>query len=110
MLEAYLIKVPFNASSVKVLNVHTRSIRCFYCVKDVDKGYSLEMSIRARNQVSKAKSNISRALKSKMSRNELNKGNKYWDKFGYNIPNNFSGEFLLDRKQGNTLWSDAIAK
>ena len=68
------------------------------------------MARMARNQVLKVKSKMPRSLKEKVSRNYRNKVNKYLDKFGYNIPNNFSGEFLLDRKQGNTLWADAIAK
>ena len=45
-----------------------------------------------------------------MSRNDRNKVNKYRDKFGYKIPNNFREVLLLDKKNGNTLWSDAIYK
>ena len=45
-----------------------------------------------------------------MSRNECNKGNKDWEKFGYKIPNNSSEVFLLDKNNGNTLWSEAIVK
>ena len=51
-----------------------------------------------------------RYLKENMSRNEHNKGNKDWEKFGYKIPNNSSEVLLLDKNNGNTLWSEAIVK
>ena len=43
-----------------------------------------------------------------MSRNEHNKVNKYREKFGYNITNNSRKALILDKKNGNILWSDAI--
>ena len=66
------------------------------------------MVSRERKQLLKAKSRVPRTLKVKMSRNYLNKVNKDWEKFGYIIPNNSSEAILLDKKNGNTLWSDAI--
>ena len=45
-----------------------------------------------------------------MSRNERNKVKKYREKFGYNIPNNYREALISDKKNGNTLWSDAISK
>ena len=45
-----------------------------------------------------------------MWRNERKKVNKDWEKIGYNITNNFWEALLLDKKSGNTLWYDAIAK
>ena len=51
-----------------------------------------------------------RALKSKMSRNERNKVNGDREKFGYKIPNITREALLLDKKNGNILCNDAIAK
>ena len=51
-----------------------------------------------------------RDLKAKMSRNERNKGKKDWEKFGYKIPNNYREALLLDKKNGNNLWAETIAK
>ena len=45
-----------------------------------------------------------------MSRNERNKGKKGREEFGYKITNNYRGELLLDKKNGNTLWDYAISK
>ena len=51
-----------------------------------------------------------RSLKAKMSRNECNKVKEDREKFGYKITNNSRESLLLDKKNGNTLWYDAIAK
>ena len=51
-----------------------------------------------------------RDLKTKMPRNERNKGKKDWEKFGYKIPNNSREALLLDKKNGNNLWTYTIAK
>ena len=56
------------------------------------------------------KSKIPRSLKTKMSINDCNKVRKDWEKFGYNITNNYREAILLARKYGNTLWADVIAK
>ena len=53
---------------------------------------------------------MSRALKSKVSRNERKKVNKDHNKFGYKIPKNSMEALLLDKKNGNILWFDAISK
>ena len=68
------------------------------------------MARMARNQVLKVKSKMPRSLKEKVSRNYRNKVNKYLDKFGYNIPNNSRELLLLDKKNVNTLWADAISE
>ena len=56
------------------------------------------------------KSKIPRALQEIISRNERNKGKNDQDKFGYKITKNSREEILLYKKNGNTLWDDAIAK
>ena len=66
--------------------------------------------MRERKQALKSKSNIPRALKTKMSRNDRNKVKKDQEKFGYNIPNNSRELLLLDKKNVNTLWADAISE
>ena len=110
VLEASRRKVHFNAWAVKVLKGHIRAIRCLYCVKDIGRGYRLEIDRREKNQALEAKSNTPRSLKAKISRNEHNKVNKDREKFGYKIPNNSREALLLDSKNGKTLWADAIAK
>ena len=50
-----------------------------------------------------------RDLKEKMSINEPNKVKKYQEKFGYKIPKNSREAILLDKKNWNTLWYDAIS-
>ena len=55
VVEASRRKGPFNAWAVKVLKDHTRDIILFYCVKDIGRGYRLEMDIRERNQAIGAK-------------------------------------------------------
>ena len=55
MAEEYRRKGTFNAWAVKVLKGHTRAIRRLYRVKDIDRGYRLEMDKRERKQALKAK-------------------------------------------------------
>ena len=64
----------------------------------------------SRKQSLKDKSRNPISLKEKMSRNDIIKGKKDWEKFEYNISNNFREALLLDKKNGNSLWSDAISK
>ena len=68
------------------------------------------MARRSSKQALEAISKIPRSIKAKISRNERNKVKKDWEKFGYNIPNNSRKALLLDKKNGNTLWYDAISK
>ena len=110
VVEASRRNFHFNARVVKVLKVHTKAIRHLYHVEDIDKVYRLEIDRKERNQALKTKSNIPIDLKSKMSINERNKVKKYQEKFGYDIPKTFRETLLLDRKNGKTLWSYAIAK
>ena len=110
MVNASSRKSPFDTCAVKVLKGHTRDIRSLHHVKDIYRGYRLEMDRRAMKQAFKEKPKISRALKSKMPRNDHNKGKKYREKFGYKITNNSRKELLLDKNNGNTLWSEAIVK
>ena len=105
MIETCRRKGTFNAWVVKVLKGHTRAIRHFYYIKDIDRGYRLEMARREKNQALKYTSNMPRELEAKMSINERKKGNNDWEKFRYKITNN-SREALL----WNTLWYEAIAK
>ena len=51
-----------------------------------------------------------RALKAKMSINKRNKVKKDRENFGYKIPQNYTEALLLDKKNGNTLWDDSVAK
>ena len=48
MVEASRRKLPFNAWEVRVLKDHTISIRRLYHVKDIDKGYRLEIDRRGK--------------------------------------------------------------
>ena len=50
MVGASRRKGTFNAWEVKVPKGHTGSTRRVYHVKDVDRGYGIEISRRARNQ------------------------------------------------------------
>ena len=69
MVEASRIKAPFAAWVVKVKKGHTKAIRRFYRVRDIDRGYKLEITRRSNKQVLKAKSNIPRYLKKMITRN-----------------------------------------
>ena len=51
----------------------------------------------------KDKSKITISPKANISRNESNKGNNYWEKYGYNISNDSREALLLDNNNGNTL-------
>ena len=110
MVESSRIKGLFNAWAVKVLKGYTRAIGNLYHVRDVDRGYRLEMDRRYIKQVLEAKSNMPRSLKANMSRNDCKKVKNDWEKLGYNITNNSREALLLDKRNGNTLWDDAIAK
>ena len=66
MVEESRRKVPFNTWEIKVLKGHTISIRHLYRVKDIDKGYRLEIARRSRKQALKSKSNMPRSLKANM--------------------------------------------
>ena len=57
-----------------------------------------------------SKSKMPRALKAKMSINKRNKVKKDRENFGYKIPQNYTEALLLDKKNGNTLWDDSVAK
>ena len=70
VLEVYSRKGPFNAWSVKVIKGHTIAIRNLYYVKDIGRGYRLEMTRRTKKQVLKVKSKIMRSLKANISINE----------------------------------------
>ena len=76
--EASMRNVPFNAWADKVIKGHTRDIRLLYRVKGIGRGYRLEMDGRYRKQELESKKYIPRALKSKMTRNNHNKGKKDW--------------------------------
>ena len=58
----------------------------------------------------KAKLNMPRDLKSNLSIKKRNKVNREWEKFGCKIPKNSREALLLDKKNGNTFWADAIVK
>ena len=73
VVEASRRKGPFNAWAIKVLKGHIITIRCLYHVKEVVRGYSLEMNIRSNKKSFEGKSKMQRTLKAKMSRNKCNK-------------------------------------
>ena len=54
-IEASSRKATFNDWAVKVIKVHTGAIRCLYHVKDIDRGYRMEMDRREHNQALKDK-------------------------------------------------------
>ena len=103
MLEASRRKGLSNAWVVKFLKGHTRAIKILYRVNEIDRVYMLKIYRREGNQSLKAKSNIPRYLKVKMSRNYHNKINKNVEKIGYKIPNNSREVLILDKNNRNTL-------
>ena len=74
---------------------HTRAIRRLYCVRDIDRGYRLEMARRDKKQKFEAKSKITRTLNEKTPINKYNKVKKDREMFGYKIYNNNREALLL---------------
>ena len=56
-------------------------------MKEIDQGYKILATIRARNYASEAKSKILRVLKTELSRNQLNKKINIFEKFYIKVPN-----------------------
>ena len=63
-----------------------------------------------RKNVSEAKSKVPRAIKTKLSLNQLNNNIKFSEKFGINVPNSTIEVLTMNRNNNNTLWVDAITK
>ena len=67
-------------------------------------------TVRARKNVSEAKSKIPRALKTKLSRYQLNKKVKVRETFHIKVTNSTREALIMDRMENNTFLVDAITK
>ena len=65
---------------------------------------------RASNNASETKSNMTRALNTKLSNNQHNKKIKVRDKFGIKVSNSTREVLMMDRMNNNNLWVDDITE
>ena len=101
--EASTWKGIYNAWYTKLLNIHTRYVENLYTMKEIEQGYMILATERARNNASEAKSNIKRVLNIKLPCNKRNNKIKVLEKFGIKVPNSTIEAIMMDIMNDNTL-------
>jgi len=106
----------FNVWATKVLKANARAIRRLYRIKEVDKAFRIggtKVSRRnrqlMRGEVLDTK-DCQKEIKRKLSRNARNQKKKIREKFGIKISRNTREALLLDKKNGDSKWAEAICK
>ena len=79
-------------------------------MNEIDQGYIIVEIWRARKNASEAKSNMPRAFRTKIYRNQRNKKIKVYEKLGINIINSTREALIMDRMNNNNLWVDDITR
>ena len=70
-------------------------------INDIKQGYRILEARRARKNSSGAKSKMSRALKTKLPRNQRNRKIKVCEKFDIKVPNSNREALIMDRMNNN---------
>ena len=79
-------------------------------MKEINQRYRIVETIRSRKNAPEEKSNMSRAIKTKLSQNQCNRKIKVCEKFGIKVHTNTREALIMDRMNNNNLCSDDITK